>query len=104
MLKNSGKSGNFVFVPDFRKECFQFFTTENDVCGEFVVYDLYYVEVGSLYVHLLKSFYHKWVSNVVKNFLCIYRRDWLAIQSMRLQTVRHNRMINTFTFFIEIII
>ena len=47
MLNNSGKSGNSVFVPDFRKECFQFFTTETDVCGEFVLYDLYYVEVGS---------------------------------------------------------
>ena len=82
MLNNSGKSGNFVFVLDFRKKCFQFFTTENDVCGEFVVYDLYYVEAGSFYVHFLKSlffFYHKWVSNVVKNFLCIYRGDWLAV-------------------------
>ena len=72
MLKNSGKSGNFVFVPDFRKECFQFFTTENDVCGEFAVYDLYYVEVGSFYAYFLESFYHKWVLNFVKGFLCIY--------------------------------
>ena len=57
MLNNSGKSGNFVFVLDFRKKCFQFFTTENDVCGEFVVYDLYYVEAGSFYVHFLKSLF-----------------------------------------------
>ena len=58
MLKNSGKSGNLVFVPDFRKECFQFFTTENDVCGEFAVYDLYYAEVGfsmPIYGAFLKS-------------------------------------------------
>ena len=33
----------------------QFFTIKNDVYCGFVVYGSYYVEVGSLYAHLLKS-------------------------------------------------
>ena len=35
------------------------------------VYDLYYVEVHSLYAHFLESFYHKWVLNFIKRFFYI---------------------------------
>ena len=82
---------------------FQFFTIEDNVCCEFVIYSFYYVEVCSLYFPafwrvfiingcwiLSKSFsieiiiwflsfnflelffYHKWMLNFAKGFLCIY--------------------------------
>ena len=44
----------------------------NAVGSGFVVYGLYYVEVGSLYAHFLESFYQKWVLNFVKCFFCVY--------------------------------
>ena len=48
----------------------QFFTTEN-VCHRLIIYGLYYVEVGSFYDHVLKSFNHKWVLNFVKSPFCM---------------------------------
>ena len=71
MLNNSGESGHPCFVPDLRRECFQFFTIENNVCCRLIIYGLYYVEVGSFYAHFLKGFNHKWVTNFVKGFFCI---------------------------------
>ena len=44
-------------------------------CCGFLVYGLYYVEVGSLYAHFLESFSHKSVLNFVKSFFCIYWDD-----------------------------
>ena len=38
----------------------------------FIIYGLYYVEVGSLYAKFLKHFYHKWVLNFVEGSFCIY--------------------------------
>ena len=49
-------------------KCFQFFTIEDNVCCRLITYRLYYVEVGSLYAHFLKSFKHKWVLNLAKSF------------------------------------
>ena len=46
-------------------------TVEYDASCGFVIYSLYYFEVGSLYAHFLESFYHKWVVNFVKCFFCI---------------------------------
>ena len=40
----------------------------NNVSCGFVIYGLYYVEVGSLYAHFLKGFYQKLVSDFVKGF------------------------------------
>ena len=37
-----------------------------------VIYGFYYVEVCSFYSCFLESFYHKWMLNFVKGFLCIY--------------------------------
>ena len=45
---------------------------EYDVSCELVIYDLYYVEVGSLYAHFLENFYHKSVLNFIKSLFCIY--------------------------------
>ena len=44
------------------------FTIRNNVCCRFIIYGLYYVEVGSFSVHFLKSFNHKFVLNFVKRF------------------------------------
>ena len=71
MLNSSGESGHPCLVPDLR-ECFQFFTIENNACCRLIIYGLYYVEVGSFYAHFLKSFNHKCVLNFVKGFFCIY--------------------------------
>ena len=54
-------------------ECFQVFTTENNVCFRLIIYGLYYVEVHSFCAHFLNSFNYKWVLNFVKGFFCIYR-------------------------------
>ena len=57
MLNNSGESGHPCLVPDRRGECFQFFTTETNVCCRLIIYSLYYlyyIEIGSFYAHFLK--------------------------------------------------
>ena len=59
MLNRSAESGHPCLVPDFRGNGISFFTIENDVGCGFVIYGLYYVEVSSLYVYPLESFYHK---------------------------------------------
>ena len=52
---------------------FQFFTIEDNVYCWFLTYSLYYVEVCSFYSCFLEGFYHKWMLNFVKGFLCIFR-------------------------------
>ena len=37
-------------------------------CLLWVLYMAFYVEIGSLYVHFLEHFHHKWVLNFVKAF------------------------------------
>ena len=41
-------------------------------CMGFTLYSFYYVEVYSFYSCFLEIFYHKWMLNFVKGFLCIY--------------------------------
>ena len=77
LLNNSGENGHPCLAPDLRGECFQFFTIEDSVCCrliiyDLIIYDLYFVQVGSFYAHFLKTFNHKWVLNFVKGFFCIY--------------------------------
>ena len=61
-----------------RERCFnqkmrpQYFTIEDNVCCGFVTYSFYYVEVCSFCSCFLEGFYHKWMLNFVKGFLCIY--------------------------------
>ena len=78
MLKNSGESGHACLIPNFRGNVFNFFTIENNVCCGFVIYGLSYAEVCSLYSYFLESFYHKWVLDFVKSFLCIYWDDHMV--------------------------
>ena len=55
MLNKSGESGHPCLVPDFSGNDLFFFTIENNVSCTFIIYGLYYVELGSFYAHLLKS-------------------------------------------------
>src|SRR5574337_1366228 len=70
MLNSNGKSGHPCLVPERKRKCFQFFTIKDNVCCGFVIYSFYYVEVCSFYSCFLESFYHKWMLNFVKGFLC----------------------------------
>ena len=70
MLNNSGERGKLVLFLILGK-WLQFFTIENGVGSGFVIYGLYYVEVGSLYAYFLESFYHKCMLNFVENFFFI---------------------------------
>ena len=45
---------------------------EDNVCCGLVIYGFYYVEVCSFCACFLEDFYHKWMLNFVKGFLCIY--------------------------------
>ena len=59
MLSKSGKSGHPCLVPDLSGNAFTFSPLR--MMFGFVIYGLYYVEVGSFYAHFLESFYYKWV-------------------------------------------
>ena len=55
MLSNNGESGHPCLVPDFRGNAFRF-SLFRIRFAVFVVYDLYYVKVGSFCTHFLRSF------------------------------------------------
>ena len=72
MLDKSGKSGYPCLVPDLSGNYLTFFTIENDISYVFLIYGLYYIEVGSLSAHFLEGFYIKWMLEFVKNCIHIY--------------------------------
>ena len=94
MLNNTHESGHPCLVPDLWGTGFSFLPLNNAYCG-FVLYGLYYGEVGSFYAHFFKSFYYKCMLNFVKSlfFICwdyrmdftfqfvnmVYYLDWFAI-------------------------
>ena len=51
MLNNSGENGHPCLVPDLTANACSFFTIDNNVCCRLIIYDLYYVEVGSFCAH-----------------------------------------------------
>ena len=71
MLNKSGESGHPCLVPDFSGKDFSFSVEYYIGCG-FVINSFDYVELCSLYTLFGKSFYHEWLLNFVKCFLCIY--------------------------------
>uniref|UniRef100_A0A9L0RVA2 Uncharacterized protein n=1 Tax=Equus caballus TaxID=9796 RepID=A0A9L0RVA2_HORSE len=72
MLNKSGESGHPCLLPVLRGVAFSFCPIEYDVGCGFVIYGLYYVELLSFYTHFIEGFYHKWMLDLVKCFLCIY--------------------------------
>uniref|UniRef100_A0A8W4FCC4 Uncharacterized protein n=1 Tax=Sus scrofa TaxID=9823 RepID=A0A8W4FCC4_PIG len=59
-LNNSGESAHPCLVPDLRGNVFNFSPLRMILAVGFS-YVFYDVEVGSLYLHSLESFYQKWV-------------------------------------------
>ena len=77
-LHHAGRNLNVVETQEvgrrpWRKERPGTWTSGNDsdiqnVCCGFVICGLYYIEVGSFCAHFLKTFYDKWVLNLLKAF------------------------------------
>ena len=63
MLNKSGKSRHTCLVPDLKGNAFRF----SPLSMMFALGSsyIYYVEVGSLYAHFVKGFYHKQVLDFV---------------------------------------
>ena len=72
MLKSSGESGYPCLVPDFRGNAFSF----SPLRIMFAVGLSYIAFIMLSYVPFIPAFwrvfYHKWMLNFVKGFLCIY--------------------------------
>ena len=72
MLNSSGESGHPCLVPDFRGKAFSF----SPLRIMFAVGLSYMAFIMLKYVSsmpaLWRLFYHKWMLNFVKGFLCIY--------------------------------
>lgn len=70
MLNRSGKDGHPCIFPMFRKNTYipYPYIIGYDVSCGLAIYKLYYVEVHSLYIHCIESFYHKYMLNFVKCF------------------------------------
>ena len=64
--------GTPCLVPDFRGNAFSFSPLRIMFAVGLIIYGFYYVKLCSFYACFLEGFYHKWVLNFVKDFLCIY--------------------------------
>ena len=71
ILYSSAKSGHPCLVPDFRGNAFNF-SSLRIMFAVGLSYGFYYFEVCSFCICFLDGFYHKWMLNFVKGFLCIY--------------------------------
>ena len=74
-----GDSGHPFLVPDFREIGFDISPLSLMSAEGFSIYDFYYVEVCSFFTHLIQSFYHKWMFNLVKGIFCIYWNDHMVL-------------------------
>ena len=70
ILYSSAKSGHPCLVPDFRGNAFNF-SSLRIMFAVGLSYGFYYFEVCSFCICFLDGFYHKWMLNFVKGFLCI---------------------------------
>ena len=70
-----------------QQEFFQLFTIENYLSCGFVIYDLYYVEVGSFYTHFLKGFLSEmgvaFCQNIQQNIFWKHKRPRIAKEILR---------------------
>ena len=81
MLNSKGESGHPCLVPDFRGNTFNFSPLRIMFAVGLSYIAFYYVEVCSLYFCFLEGFYHKWMLNFVKGFLCIYWDNHIVVSS-----------------------
>ena len=81
MLNSSGESGHSCLVPDFRGNAFNF----SPLRIMFAVGLSYIAFIMLRYVPSIPAFwrvfffYHKWMLNFVKGFLCIYWDNHMAL-------------------------
>ena len=71
MLNKSGKSGHPCLVPHLRRNALTF----SPLSMMFIILNVYYVEVCSLYAHFLESFYHKWALDFTEQSLIKKKKD-----------------------------
>ena len=76
ILNGSGESGHPCLVPDFRENAFNFSPLK--IMFTVGLSYMALIEVCSFYACFLESFYHKWMLNFVKGFLCIYWENHMA--------------------------
>ena len=89
MLNNSGESGHPCLVPDLSGNAFTFSPMRMMLAVSLSYMHFYYVEVGSLYVYFLESFYQKSVSFFVKSIFCIYWNDHMVFRLQIFNVVCH---------------
>lgn len=74
-LSKRGKNRHTGLVPDLKGTLSAFHRSYDVSCG-LATYDLYYVELWTLYIHSVARFffkyiYHKYILNFVKSLSCI---------------------------------
>ena len=70
MLNDSGESGHPCLVPDFRGKAFNF-SALRIMLAVGLSYIAFIMLKCSFYACFLEGFYHKWMLNFIKDFLCI---------------------------------
>ena len=85
MLNSSGESGHPCLVPDFRGHAFNF----SPLRIMFAVGLSYIAFIILRYAWFLEGFYHKWMLNFVKGFLCIYWNTHLVFIFQFINVVCH---------------
>ena len=72
MLSSSGENGHPCLVPDSKGNVFNFSPLRIMFAVGLSYIALIMLRLCSFYSCFLESFYHKWMLNFVKGFLCIY--------------------------------
>ena len=72
MLNSSGGSGHSYLVPDFRGNAFKFSPLRIIFTVGLSYITFIMLRYVPSYSCFLEGFYHKWMLNFVKGFLCIY--------------------------------
>jgi len=78
MLNSSDESGHPCLVPDFRGNAFDFSPLRIMFAVGLSYIAFIMLRLCSFYSCFLESFYHKWMLNFVKGFLCIYWGNHMA--------------------------
>ena len=72
VLNSSGESGHPCLVPDFRGNAFSFSPLRIMFAVGLPYMAFIMLRYIPSYACFLEGFYHKWMLNFVKGFLCIY--------------------------------
>ena len=90
VFNSSRESGNPCLVFAFRGNAVRFSPLKIMFAVSLsYIYSFSYVEVCSFYACFPESFYHKWMLNFVKGFLCIYWDNHMAFIFQFVNVVYH---------------